>query len=248
MTTKDQDQDIKDTVLKMMRDLADDQNLSPKTITRQTLRLKKLDPQTIDEIMKLKNIYLEVEAGKPVDIKHIREELDEVIHELDEDVEEKKSQREIIQSKDHEEHLIHDSHIIRDLESHLPMTGMTTEKQDYEIKYEVTEIMRDLASDQSLNPEKVSKYSLKKMDLSPKTINEIMKLKQIYDEVASGKPVDIKHIREELDLVLDQIEAEEKADRAEKEEQKSLDNEILKKIDDERILKELESTCYLEVL
>jgi hypothetical protein len=32
-----------------------------------------------------------------------------------------------------------------------------------------------------------------------------MKLKQIYEEVAAGKPVDIKHLRAEIDAVLAEI-------------------------------------------
>merc|ERR1711953_1309207 len=119
--------------------------------TRKTLRAKNLDPYTIDEIMKLKHIYEEVEDGKPVDIAHLRKELDEVINEMDEDVKFKRSQRDIMESKDEVVHKKHDADLLKSLEDSLPQTGLTTEKQDYAIKYEVVEIMRDLAQDQSLD-------------------------------------------------------------------------------------------------
>merc|ERR1712203_981025 len=96
-TTKAQDQEVLKTVLKMMRDLAKDPKLNPHKTTRTTLRKKNLEPKTIDEIMKLKHIYEECEDGKPVDIKHLRQELDEVINEMDEDVKEEKEQRSIME-------------------------------------------------------------------------------------------------------------------------------------------------------
>merc|ERR1712203_575784 len=103
-TSKAQDLEVLNTVLEMMRELARDPQLDPHTTTRRSLRLKKLDPNTIDEIMKLKHIYEEVEDGKPVDIKHLRQEIDEVIKEMEGDVEIKKSQREILESKDEAVH------------------------------------------------------------------------------------------------------------------------------------------------
>merc|ERR1712013_582128 len=158
-TTKAQDKEVLETVLKMMRDLAKDPKLDPHKTTRKTLRAKRLDPNTIDEIMKLKHIYEEVEDGKPVDIAHLRKELDEVINEMDQDVEMKKSQREIMESKDEVLHKKHDADMLKSLEDSPPQTGLTTEKQDYAIMYEVVEIMRDLAQDQGLDPERVSKYN-----------------------------------------------------------------------------------------
>merc|ERR1712203_272945 len=111
-TTKARDQEVLKTVLKMMRDLAKDPRLDPHKTTRKTLRAKKLDPKTIDEIMKLKHIYEECEDGKPVDIKHLRQEIDEVIKEMDEDVEFKKSQRDNIKSKDEVLHKKHDADML----------------------------------------------------------------------------------------------------------------------------------------
>ena len=106
---------------------------------------------------------------------------------VSEDVELKKSQREILESKDEAVHKKHDADLLKGLEKDLPMTGLTTEKQDYAIMYEVTEIMRDLAGNPNLDPDRVNKYMLKKMGLSAKTIDEIMKLKHIYEEVEDGK-------------------------------------------------------------
>merc|ERR1711988_658869 len=90
---------------------------------------------------------------------------------MDEDVKLKKSQREIMDSKDEVLHKKHDADMLKSLEDSLPETGLTTEKQDYAIMYEVVEIMRDLAQDESLDPERVTKISLKKRGLSPLPIS-----------------------------------------------------------------------------
>ncbi len=50
--------------------------------------------------MKLKQIYDEVADGKPVNIAHLRAEMDDVMYELAEDVRVKKSERQIAVLKD----------------------------------------------------------------------------------------------------------------------------------------------------
>jgi hypothetical protein len=44
-----------------------------------------------------------------------------------------------------------------------------------------------------------------------------MKLKHIYEEVASGKPVDVKHLREEIDAVISEIERDARIEKSERE-------------------------------
>jgi hypothetical protein len=49
------------------------------------LRAKELSPKTVDEEMKLKHIYDEVALGKPIGVKHLRQELDDVMYEMEQD-------------------------------------------------------------------------------------------------------------------------------------------------------------------
>jgi hypothetical protein len=76
-------------------------------------------------------------------------------------------------------------------------------------------IMRDLADDPKLDPPTVTKRSLAKAGMDERLIDEEMKLKKIYMEVADGKPVDIKKLREELDAVIAEIAADVELEKKE---------------------------------
>ena len=192
-TNADQDYEIQKSVKVIMQDLAHDKNLDPATITKKELMSMDCDPKTIDEVMKLKGIYNEVKDGAPVDVQHLRGELDEVVLEIEKDAEHKRAEDDIRNTKDEFTGKMLDAEIIKELELHLPARGKTTQDQDYKIGRSCREIMRDLAGDQNLDPAEVKKQELMDMGLDPKTIHEIMQLQHIYTEVHEGNPVDIKH-------------------------------------------------------
>ncbi len=83
-----------------MRDLASDPKLNPVTITKKDLARRGLDDRVIDKEMKLKKIYDEVADGKPVDIAHLRAEMDDVMEEMEQDISVKKSERAIAEVKE----------------------------------------------------------------------------------------------------------------------------------------------------
>jgi predicted transcriptional regulator len=202
-TTKAQDELVKKQIMRIMRDLADDPKLDPPTVTKRSLAAKGMNPRLIDEEMKLKKIYMEVADGKPVDIKKLREELDAVIAEIADDVALEKKEESMLEDAEQE---LKDVDMLKDFEKGLGTDGVTTPEQNKELMREITQIMRDLAHDPKLEPPKVTKMGLRKMGLSPTRIEEEMKLKKIYLEVASGKPVDVAHLRAELDDVMYEME------------------------------------------
>jgi hypothetical protein len=91
---------------------------------------------------------------------------------------------------------------LKDLEAALGKDGTTTEDQDYAVMCAIRDIMRDLAQDPMLDPVNVTARGLQKKGYPSRLIAEEMKLKKIYDEVKSGNPVDIKHLRHEIDAVM----------------------------------------------
>jgi predicted transcriptional regulator len=202
-TTKAQDEAVKKQITIIMRDLANDTKLEPLSTTKRGLRKAGLSERLIDEEMKLKKIYLEVCDGKPVDLAHLKKELEAVMEEIEEDAELEQKEEELLEDAKNKHS---DAVLLKDFENSLPKAGNTTLAQNQELKKEITQIMRDLAKDPKLDPTKVNKRMLRTKGLSPTTIDEEMKLKHIYDEVCSGKPIEVRHLRAELDDVMDEME------------------------------------------
>merc|ERR1711935_899166 len=205
VTTPAQNKELMREVTQIMRDIAKDPKLDPPAVNKRMLRAKNLSPTAIDEEMKLKHIYDEVAAGKPVDIRHLRAELDDVMYEMEQDAKNEKAEVEILKDDDEIVHEQHDIDKLKGLENALGKDGMTTEDQDYEIMMAIRDIMRDLAKDPKLEPVKVTKKGLERKNYTPRVVDELMRLKTIYDEVASGKPVDIAHLRAEIDAVMEEM-------------------------------------------
>merc|ERR1712194_131911 len=160
----------------MGRDIAKDPKLEPSKVTKISLRKRGLSPTTIDEEMKLKHIYDEVCSGKPINVKHLRAELDDVMFEMEQDAANEKAEVEILKNNDQAVHEKHDIDRLAELEKHMGQGGMTTEDMDYEIMMAVRDIMRDLAKDPKLEPLKVTKVGLKKKGYSDRVIDEELKL------------------------------------------------------------------------
>jgi predicted transcriptional regulator len=194
---------IANSINGIMRDLADDPKLEPSFVNAKSFKRKGLEDLVIDAELKLKKIYMEVFDGKPVDIKYLGDAIDAIIAELEQEADIEEEELELLQEADIKHK---DADMLKDFENSLPKTGNTTLAQNQELKKEITQIMRDLAKDPKLDPTKVNKRMLRTKGLSPKTIDEEMKLKDIYDEVCSGKPIDVRHLRAELEEVLDEME------------------------------------------
>jgi predicted transcriptional regulator len=217
VTTPEQNKELMREITQIMRDLAKDPKLEPATVTKMSLRNKGLSPTRIDEEMKLKNIYDEVALGKPVGVTHLRAELDDVMYEMEQDAAKEKAQVELMKNTDVIAHEKADIDKLKGLEDALGKDGMTTEDQDYEIMMAIRDIMRDLAKDPKLEPVKVTKKGLERKKYTPRVVEELLKLKKIYDEVASGKPVDIAHLRAEMDDIMEELEGDIRIKKSERE-------------------------------
>merc|ERR1711935_815487 len=137
------DYEIMMAVRDIMRDLAKDPKLEPLKVTKVGLKKKGYSDRVIDEELKLKKIYEEVSAGKPVDIAHLRAEMDAVMAEIEQDIRFKKSEREIAAVKEDVKHKKDDVGKLKDLENALGTSGKTTRAQDELVKKQIAGIMRD---------------------------------------------------------------------------------------------------------
>jgi predicted transcriptional regulator len=215
-TTPEQNKELMREITQIMRDLAHDPKLDPVTVTKHTLRAKGLTPTRIDEEMKLKNIYDEVALGKPVGVAHLRAELDDVMYEMEQDAAKEREEVAAMKDTDPIHHEEHDIDKLKGLEDALGKDGMTTEDQDYAIMCEIRDIMRDLAKDPKLEPVKVTKKGLERKKYTSRVVDELLKLKKIYDEVADGKPVDIAHLRAEMDDIMEEMEQDVRVKKSER--------------------------------
>jgi hypothetical protein len=152
VTTAAQNKELMGEITQIMRDLAKDQMLDPPKVTKMGLRKMGLSPTTIDEEMKLKHIYEEIAAGKPVDVAHLRAELDDVMYEMEQEAANEREEVKVLQSSDDIIHEQHDIDRLKKLEDALGGEGMTNEDQDYAIMCTIRDIMRDLAKDSKLEP------------------------------------------------------------------------------------------------
>jgi hypothetical protein len=196
-------------------------------MTKLSLRAKGLDPERIKELMDLKGIWLEVQGGGEVEVGHLREELDQVIREIEKEAEVRRVDEDIMETGDGYAVLMHEAGKLKGLEVLvLPSGGMTNADQDYEIQKSVKDIMKGLAGDQELDVGNITKKGLRQKGLDPVTIDELMKLKVIWNEVKDGKPVDASHLKEELDEVIAEIEKDAEDKRAEDEIMKNPDEYV----------------------
>jgi len=140
---------IADNTKDMIAKLTGDPNIDPSTLTEDQLRDMGLDPSTIDEIMKLKDIHDKVKDGQPVDAADIAKDLEDVKKLLEKDIKDKEDDKENLANPDTNDHLLHDANKLEKSMRALPITGVTDPKDDYQVKNAVTDVMRDLAGDQN---------------------------------------------------------------------------------------------------
>ena len=190
----------------LIKDLAHNQNIDPNTVSRRTLRKLGIDEKTIDEIMELQHIHDQIEAGEPIDIKELKEELNHVVDEIKQDVRHDKAVKAEIKKLDHEvEVKLHGLEKLRSDRDLLPDHGKLTQKQDDQLCEDIEDIIQDLIGNKNIDLSTITIEQLQAMHLDPTTIDEIMRLKHIEDEIKSGKPVDAGVIKKELNEVIDEI-------------------------------------------
>merc|ERR1712194_24889 len=196
-TTDKQNKEIQKSLRDLMQDLVHDDNLDPHNIDYEALKKKGVDEKTLEELHKLEEIYDEVDEGKPVDVDHLKEEMEEVIEEIEHEAHKK---------EDIQHHL---EVIEKDLQGDKPLT----KDQKDEIKSEIEHIIEDMCSDKNIDITKLTDKKLKEMGLSQKEIDKIHSLRDIYDDVNTNKPVDKKDLVDKVHHVEDELRIERKSER-----------------------------------
>jgi len=78
---------IEKSIRDVMADISHKPNIDPNKLTDNQIKGMDLDPEEIEELLKLEHIYRELEDDKQIDPKHIAEELEGVIHDIRKSVE-----------------------------------------------------------------------------------------------------------------------------------------------------------------
>jgi len=146
-TTPDQNKKIDDTVTDLVKNLIGDPDIDLDSITPEMLREKGLDPATIDEIMKLKDIHDKVKDGKPIDAAELKGDLDGISKDLQKDAHDKQEDRENLAAPDKTDHLLHEADKIARSSRNLPDVGKTDPEQNYNVDHDVVNSIKDIVGD-----------------------------------------------------------------------------------------------------
>jgi len=112
---------------------------------------------------------------------------------------------------------MHDADILRNT-----LLGIDLNQKDipederHKIEKSVRDVMADIAHDKNINPTNITEESLGKKGLSDDEIRELLKLKHIYNELDSDKPVNPNLLANEIDDVIHDIRKTAEASRIEK--------------------------------
>lgn len=198
LTTPRQDKQLARQIGDLMRDLANDQSLDPAIVTEDSLKASGLPEKVVLQELKLKDLLDLLLDPKPVDIAHLRAELDSIMKDLQKAMDLEEAEVAIIADAANK---LQDINLLKDFEDKLPNDGLTTPAQNLELKADIEKIMRDLAKDPELDPQTVNKENLREKGLSPSTIDEILLLKDLWDDLAKEKPLDVKDLKANLEKI-----------------------------------------------
>jgi len=93
---------------------------------------------------------------------------------------------------------------------------MTTPEDNMKADDVITQMMKDIAGDPNLNPDEITAEMLRAKGLEPAQIEQIMKLKNIHDDLKDGKPVDVSELKNDLKEIQDDIKDNIQNKKAEK--------------------------------
>ena len=209
LTTPAQDKVLAGQIKELMRDLANEPSLDPSKVTEDSLKASGLPEKVVLQELKLKSLLDLLLDPKPVDIAHLRAELDSLMKDLEKAVGREEAEVAIIGDAANK---LQDINLLKDFEDKLPADGLTMPAQNLELKADIEKIMRDLAKDPELDPQTVNKENLREKGLSPSTIDEILLLKDLWDDLAKEKPLDVKDLKAKLEKITN-LMAVDAADR-----------------------------------
>jgi len=202
---------------KVAQNLLEDIKFKLGNIDTAKLRKSKIDPMTIDLVNELNGLWKQAESGDK-NAKKYKEKVEDIIDKLEKNVKKMEASRRYIEKIDEELNTdIDEKNRLEALKESLSKPGKISGKQEEHVKEEIEDIIHEMVGDENVDISKLDRKTLEnKYHLSPDKIEEIMNLEHIYEEVKDGKPVDAAHLKEELNVVIHEIEDEIKSIRSEK--------------------------------
>ena len=89
----------------------------------------------------------------------------------------------------------------------MPPSGQVDDKTKEKVRKNVDDVIKDLAKDPNIDIDNITRDDLKKRGLQPDTIDEIMRLKKIHDELKDpNAKINAKDLRKELDDAANKLE------------------------------------------
>jgi hypothetical protein len=186
-------------------------------LTRPYLEKRGLSNDKIEELMQIKEMWLELESGLEVDTNHLIRQLLRLEDELRADATHTKVQHDWDKLDSSYDKKIFDADILRNIVLDIPERGhKITQEQRDNIAKSVRDVMGGITGDFKIDPLTVTVSAMKKLGLTEHEIQEMLKLRHIYDEVEGPGEIDNKKLTDELKEVMDEIRNSAEASRHEK--------------------------------
>ena len=204
-TTIDQNKDLANLVQDIAKDLAKDPSLDLASVTKDDLRGLGIAPSTIDEIMALQDLFNDASSGVSLPVNNLLSKIDDLKDKLTADANEDIRDAEVLKTDDPIEHGLHGVDKLKKLRETLPSSGPLDDDQKYAVKVTVEEVIKELVGDALFDPKSATEDGVKAAypNLDQKTVDEILDLKKILDDVSDPKgEVDAEALHRQLDDVV----------------------------------------------
>merc|ERR1712087_1079130 len=172
----------------------------------QNLKPSALKPLDKEEKHWVKELQTIIQQLKDHNLKDIRDELDHLEEEVEEEiVKSEKNLHDLAENQDR----LEDLKSLRNIISEIPDEDheMGRKLRD-KIMGEIEHFVRDFVEDDGIEMKGLKKTALKDYDLTPQEKTDIMRLKALYDEVASNKHIDNDHFAKEMKNIMNDLKRE----------------------------------------
>merc|ERR1712087_946020 len=154
----------------------------------------------------VKELQTIIQQLKDHNFKDIEDELDHLEDEVEEEIEE--SEQNLHDLEENEDRL-EDLKSLRNIISEIPDEDHEMDRKLRDkIMGEIEHFVRDFVEDDGIKMKNLKKTALKDYDLTPQEKTDIMRLKALYDEVASNKHIDNDHFAKEMKNIMNDLKRE----------------------------------------
>merc|ERR1712194_569177 len=172
------------------------QNLKPSA-------LKALDKEEKLWVHQLQTIIQEL---KDHNFAEIRDELNHLEEEVEEEIQ--KSEQNLLDLEVNKDRL-EDLKSLRNIISEIPDEDHQMDRKLRDkIEAEIEHFVRDFVEDDGIEMKTLEKSELNDYDLTPIEKNDIMKLKELYDQLSTNKPIDNDQFAKDMKKVMNELKKE----------------------------------------